>query len=68
MKFVPTTEAINRLPFTITRQYLYHLIKSGELENGKHYIDIRSPESKRPTYRISIENLFDYFKVDPANR
>jgi hypothetical protein len=68
MKFVSTSDALNLLPFDITRQYLYHLIKSGELKSGHHYIDIRSPDSKRPTYRLSVERLLEYFSIDPAKR
>lgn len=68
MRFIPTSEALTKLPFSITRQYLYHLIKSGELRSGEHYIDIRSPESKRPTYRLDVDKLLEYFSVDPSQR
>jgi hypothetical protein len=61
--FVPTTKALNELNLNISRQHLYHLIKSGELENGKHYIDVRSPNSKRPTYRVCVSELQNYFEV-----
>lgn len=61
MNFIPTSQALNQLGCEISRQHLYHLIKSGELKNGTHYIDVRSPNSKRPTYRVCVETLQEYF-------
>jgi hypothetical protein len=68
MKFIPVTEALKRLPFSITRQHIYHLIKAGVLTSGVEYIDIRSVDSKRPTYRVNIERLTEYFNRDPSER
>jgi len=60
-KFVSTSEALSQLPFDITRQALYQLIKAGELIEGTHYIDIRSPGGVRATYRIDPNAVADYF-------
>lgn len=63
MEFIKTSEALTRLNLDISRQHLYHLIKSGELTEGREYIDVRSPNSKRPTYRVNVDALRRYFEV-----